>query len=101
MSSEIKFGMKDLSSYANLDCSEGEERIHEVLANEVTMDGKALVTDVRVPGRDFVLQAKRWSSFVFCFFQVGGGVRAGVRVAVLQYQGGGKVSYEWKTLLCA
>ena len=51
MSSEIKFGMKDLSSYANLDCSEGEERIHEVLANEVTMDGKALVTDVRVPGR--------------------------------------------------
>ena len=32
MSLEMKFAMKDLSSYANL-------------------DGKALVTDVRVPGR--------------------------------------------------
>ena len=51
MSSEMKFGMKDFSSYANLNCSEGEERIHEVLANEVIMVGKALVTDVRVPGR--------------------------------------------------
>ena len=51
MSSEMKFGMKDFSSYANLNCSEGEERIHEVLANEGIMDGKALVTDVRVPGR--------------------------------------------------
>ena len=71
MSSEMKFGMKDFSSYANLNCSEGEERIHEVLANEGIMDGKALVTDVRVPGRDFVLQAKRWSSFVFCFFRLG------------------------------
>ena len=119
MSSEMMVGMKDLSSYANLNCSEGEERIHEVLANEGIMDGKALVTDVRVPGRvlghqevskelgadpyivrlvedgyllefdelpppsftrnnksalereDFVLQAKRWSSFVFCFFRLG------------------------------
>ena len=54
MSSEMKFGMKDFSSYANLNCSEGEERIHEVLANEVIMVGKALVTDVRVPGRVLV-----------------------------------------------
>ena len=51
MSSEMKFGMKDFSSYAKLNCSEGEERIHEVLANEVIMVGKALVTDVRVLGR--------------------------------------------------